>query len=95
MQRFDIEDADQCTCKTQDQIKNQLAQIGKEQIGQGEEVCEAENRHVERVGDERADDAGDERIAFEVVAVEDFNAGDGCAQGSVKNSAQSPGRAGQ
>ena len=40
---------------------------------------ETEDAHIDRVGNEGADDAGDQRVAFKILAVEHLDAGDGRA----------------
>ena len=48
-------------------------------------MCEKpKTGYVERVGDKGADDAGDERVAFKIFAVEHFHAGDRRAQGGAE-----------
>ena len=55
----------------------------------------AEDKHVNKVGDKGTDDAGDQRVALKVLAVEDFDASNGGAQRRAKNGAQAPGRSRQ
>ena len=56
---------------------------------------EAEDGHVERIGDEGTDHAGDQRVGFEVFAIEHLDAGDRRTQGRAEDRAQAPGGPGQ
>ncbi len=59
------------------------------------DMMKAQDRRKNSVGRYRGNNAGDQGIGFKVFFVEDFNSGQGPAQGGAKNGAESTGRPGQ
>ena len=90
-----VEAADEGAEETEEQVEEEFAHVGEVELGDGEDVREAEQSHVDRVGDDGADDAGDEGVALEVLAIEDFDAGDGAAEGGAEDRPQATGGTGQ